>query len=34
LTLARLAAQARSDLITEVFGRRLHFREARMRAWS
>jgi len=34
LTMERLAAQARSDLITEVFGRRLAFREARMRAWS
>jgi exopolyphosphatase/guanosine-5'-triphosphate,3'-diphosphate pyrophosphatase len=33
LTMERLAAQARSDLITEVFGRRLGFREARMRAW-
>jgi len=34
LTMERLAAQARSDLITEVFGRRLAFREARARAWS
>ena len=34
LTMERLAAQARSDLITEVFGRRLGFREARTRAWS
>jgi exopolyphosphatase/guanosine-5'-triphosphate,3'-diphosphate pyrophosphatase len=33
LTMERLAAQARSDLITEVFGRRLAFREARSRAW-
>ena len=33
LTMERLAAQARSDLITEVFGRRLGFREARTRAW-
>jgi len=33
LTMERLAAQARSDLITEVFGRRLVFREARVRAW-
>jgi exopolyphosphatase/guanosine-5'-triphosphate,3'-diphosphate pyrophosphatase len=33
LTMERLAAQARSDLITEVFGRRLAFREGRMRAW-
>jgi exopolyphosphatase/guanosine-5'-triphosphate,3'-diphosphate pyrophosphatase len=33
LTMERLAAQARSDLITEVFGRRLAFREARVRAW-
>jgi exopolyphosphatase/guanosine-5'-triphosphate,3'-diphosphate pyrophosphatase len=34
LTMERLAAQARSDLITEVFGRRLAFREARARAWA
>jgi exopolyphosphatase/guanosine-5'-triphosphate,3'-diphosphate pyrophosphatase len=34
LTMERLAAQARSDLITEVFGRRLAFREARPRAWA
>jgi exopolyphosphatase/guanosine-5'-triphosphate,3'-diphosphate pyrophosphatase len=34
LTMERLAAQARSDLITEVFGRRIGFREARVRAWS
>ena len=34
LTMERLAAQARSDLITEVFGRRLAFREPRVRAWS
>jgi exopolyphosphatase / guanosine-5'-triphosphate,3'-diphosphate pyrophosphatase len=34
LTMERLAAQARSDLITEVFGRRLAFREARSRAWA
>lgn len=33
LTMERLAALARSDLITEVFGRRLAFREARVRAW-
>jgi exopolyphosphatase / guanosine-5'-triphosphate,3'-diphosphate pyrophosphatase len=34
LTMERLAAQARSDLITEVFGRRLGFRESRARAWG
>jgi exopolyphosphatase/guanosine-5'-triphosphate,3'-diphosphate pyrophosphatase len=34
LTMERLAAQARSDLITEVFGRRIGLREARVRAWS
>jgi len=33
LTMERLAAQARSDLITEVFGRRLAFREGRVRPW-
>lgn len=33
LTMERLAAQARSDLMTEVFGRRITVREERQRAW-
>ena len=32
LTMERLAALARADLLTEVFGRRVSFREARERA--
>lgn len=34
LTMERLAALARADLVTEVFGRKVGFREARVRAWS
>jgi hypothetical protein len=30
----RLASMARSDLLTEVFGRQVSFREGRPRAWS
>jgi exopolyphosphatase/guanosine-5'-triphosphate,3'-diphosphate pyrophosphatase len=33
LTMERLAALARGDYLTEVFGRRITFREARSRAW-
>ncbi|HET7747294.1 MAG TPA: Ppx/GppA phosphatase family protein [Vicinamibacteria bacterium] len=33
-TMERLAALARSDLVTEVFGRKVGFREARVRSWS
>jgi exopolyphosphatase/guanosine-5'-triphosphate,3'-diphosphate pyrophosphatase len=33
LTMERLAAQARSDLLTEVFGRKIAIREDRQRAW-
>jgi exopolyphosphatase/guanosine-5'-triphosphate,3'-diphosphate pyrophosphatase len=32
LTMERLAALARSDFLTEVFGRRVSFREARARS--
>ena len=34
LTMERLAAIARADFMTEVFGRRLTFREAAVRAWA
>ena len=34
MTMERLAATARSDFMTEVFGRRLAFREAAVRAWA
>ena len=34
MTMERLAATARSDFMTEVFGRRLTFREAGARAWA
>ncbi len=34
MTMERLAATARSDFMTEVFGRRLTFREAAVRAWA
>jgi exopolyphosphatase/guanosine-5'-triphosphate,3'-diphosphate pyrophosphatase len=33
LTMERLAALARADYLTEVFGRKLVFREARQRPW-
>ena len=33
LTMERLAALARADYLTEVFGRKLLFREARLRPW-
>lgn len=33
LTMERLAAQSRSDLLTEVFGRRVALREERVRPW-
>jgi exopolyphosphatase/guanosine-5'-triphosphate,3'-diphosphate pyrophosphatase len=33
LTMERLAALARADYLTEVFGRKLLFREARQRPW-
>ncbi|HYU43676.1 MAG TPA: Ppx/GppA phosphatase family protein [Vicinamibacteria bacterium] len=33
LTMERLAALARADYLTEVFGRKLTFREARQRPW-
>jgi len=33
LTMERLAALARADYLTEVFGRKLMFREARQRPW-
>jgi hypothetical protein len=34
MTMERLAASARSDFMTEVFGRRLTFRLASLRAWA
>jgi exopolyphosphatase/guanosine-5'-triphosphate,3'-diphosphate pyrophosphatase len=34
LTMERLASLARSDLLTEVFGRKVGFREARPRTWD
>jgi exopolyphosphatase/guanosine-5'-triphosphate,3'-diphosphate pyrophosphatase len=34
LTMEKLAAQARADLITEVFGRKVAVREDRQRTWS
>jgi exopolyphosphatase/guanosine-5'-triphosphate,3'-diphosphate pyrophosphatase len=34
MTMERLASIARSDFMTEVFGRRLTFREAGVRAWA
>jgi len=34
MTMERLAATARADFMTEVFGRRLTFREAGVRAWA
>src|SRR4030095_1085152 len=34
MTMERLAATARADFMTEVFGRRLTFREAAVRAWA
>jgi exopolyphosphatase/guanosine-5'-triphosphate,3'-diphosphate pyrophosphatase len=34
MTMERLAANARADFMTEVFGRRLTFREAGVRAWA
>ena len=33
LTMERLASLARADFLTEVFGRRVTFREARARPW-
>ena len=33
LTMERLAALARADFLTEVFGRRVTFRETRTRPW-
>jgi exopolyphosphatase/guanosine-5'-triphosphate,3'-diphosphate pyrophosphatase len=34
LTMERLASLSRADLLTEVFGRKVGFREMRMRSWS
>jgi exopolyphosphatase / guanosine-5'-triphosphate,3'-diphosphate pyrophosphatase len=34
LTMERLASLARADLLTEVFGRKVAFRETRPRSWS
>jgi exopolyphosphatase / guanosine-5'-triphosphate,3'-diphosphate pyrophosphatase len=34
LTMERLASLARADLLTEVFGRKVGFREMRLRNWS
>jgi exopolyphosphatase/guanosine-5'-triphosphate,3'-diphosphate pyrophosphatase len=34
LTMERLASLARADLLTEVFGRKVSFRENRMRSWA
>ena len=33
LTMERLASMARADYMTEVFGRKLSFRETRVRPW-
>jgi exopolyphosphatase/guanosine-5'-triphosphate,3'-diphosphate pyrophosphatase len=34
LTMERLASLARADLLTEVFGRKVSFREMRLRSWA
>ena len=34
LTMERLASLARADYLTEVFGRKVSFREGRARQWS
>jgi len=34
LTMERLASLARADYLTEVFGRKVSFRESRQRPWS
>jgi hypothetical protein len=34
VTMERLAALARADFLTEVLGRKVGFREARVRSWQ